>query len=284
MKHTRLALGIATLTLALTGCAAAGSPAATTPPADLGHIHALATDSEDRVLVASHIGVFRLPDDATAPLDGPIGGAAFDAMSFAYADGAFFASGHPDATSPEAFGAPNLGLIRARSDDGPWENLSLTGTTDFHALAAAGKRVYGIDSAAGQLHRSDDGGRTWTSGAVLAARDLTIPSDEPNILYATTPSGITVSTDQGATFTLDSEAPALALLHASSDGVLVGVSPDNTLWRKTPDGWTSGGQPTGTARALTLTRTAVVVATDRGIESTTDLGATWTTVWMTGSE
>jgi hypothetical protein len=203
-------------------------------------------------------------------------------MGFTLADGTAYASGHPGPTTPDAFGSPNLGLITSADVGETWTNVSLTGITDFHGLTvmtSAGKpRVFGYDGSAGRLEVSLDGGLTWTAGASLAARDILAVGDQ---LYATTTEGLAVSTDNGASFTVDTAAPALYIIAADDDGALAGVDTTGTLWTRLPgQEWVHGHTVTGTPQALALAGTRIYVADDRGIALTDDAGATWTVLRM----
>ena len=156
--------------------------------------------------------------------------------------------------------------------------LSLTGVTDFHGLtvmAADGKPlVFGYDGSAGRLEVSLDGGLTWTAGASLAARDILAVGDQ---LYATTAEGLAISTDNGASFSIDTAAPSLYVIAADDDGALAGIDTTGTLWTRLPgQQWVRGETVTGTPQALALDGTRIYVADDRGIAVTDDAGATWT--------
>lgn len=273
-----------TATMLLTGC----SPIAPPPASPTGtapkfeHIHELVVDPSDgTLLVATHEGLYRLTidSDGTATAIGPIGGLDFDPMGFTIADGTAYASGHPGPTTPDTFGSPNLGLITSDDTGETWTNVSLTGETDFHGLTVMTDggdlpRVFGYDGSAQRLERSLDGGFTWTAGASLAARDILAVGDQ---LYATTAEGLAISTDNGATFTIDATAPALYVLAADSEGTMAGVDTTGTLWTRPPgQEWAHGHTITGTPQAFAVDGTRIYVADDRGIAITDDAGATWT--------
>ncbi|MGV8896329.1 MAG: F510_1955 family glycosylhydrolase [Rhodoglobus sp.] len=277
---------ILSATLLLTGCTTASTVPTASPAADapFQHVHELQPDERDgTLLVATHDGLYRLtvgPDgDSTAA--GPVGGLDFDPMGFAVADGVAYASGHPGPTTPDEFGSPNLGLITSTDLGETWNNVSLTGETDFHALTVmtdggGSPRVFGIDSSSQNLQRSLDGGLTWSDGAELVARDILAAGD---VLYATTAEGLAASMDDGATFTVDTSAPALYLLAADSTGALAGVDTAGRIWVDDAAGtWTMGGAVTGMPQALATDGERVYVADDRGISFTENAGATWVVV------
>ncbi len=246
------------------------------------HIHELVIDPSDgTLLVATHEGLFRLTINSygAAAAAGPIGGLDFDPMGFTIADGTAYASGHPGPTTPDTFGSPNLGLITSTDVGETWTNVSLTGVTDFHGLTAmigdsSPVRLFGYDGSTQQIERSLDGGLTWTAGANLAVRDLLAVGER---LFATTPEGLAISTDNGATFTIDAKAPALYVVAADGDGTMAGVDTTGTVWTRTAgQEWVQGNTVTGTPQAFAVEGARIYVADDRGIAVTDDAGATWT--------
>lgn len=290
MKGTRIlaltsgAAAIVAATMLFTGCSPAAAPAA--DPTGVAatvfeHIHELVVDPNDgTLLVATHEGLYRLTigiDGATAAV-GPIAGLDFDPMGFTLADGIAYASGHPGPTTPPSFGSPSLGLITSADVGKTWTNVSLTGQTDFHGLTVMTggdrpPRVFGYDASAGRVERSLDGGVTWSSGAVLDARDILAVGDQ---LFATTPDGLATSDDGGATFTVDPDAPGLYVIAGDGSGTLAGVDTTGTIWtRAAGQDWVHGHTVEGTPQAFAVDGARLYVADDRGIAYTEDAGATW---------
>lgn len=273
--------------LLLTGCTLStgeSSHRTVDPAAALAHVHDLAIDDKQRVLVATHDGIYRLPEIAGGTeLTGPPGGARFDAMSFTTVGDTTFASGHPGSDSPAAFQAPNVGLMRVSGDADEWTNTSLGGRIDFHALTSA--RVdttvqrYGIDAASGALLRSQDSGNTWSVGATLDVTDLVAYPGKVDTIYAATRAGVAISTDGGRTFNTDTSAPILNQLAIAGKSGVYGIGPDGYLWKHAGAAWTRGGVLPGTPQALTATDDRVILATDRGIFATADMGVQWTPLW-----
>ena len=216
-------------------------------------------------------------------LTGPLAGAHFDAMSFTTAGDTTFASGHPGSDSPAPFQAPNIGIMRTAGDTDEWTNTSLAGRADFHALTSARVdttvQLYGIDAASGTLLRSQDSGNTWSTGATLEATDLVAYPGKRDTIYAATRTGIAISTDGGRTFTTDTNAPILNQLAIAADGTLYGIGPDGYVWEKRND-WKRGEVLPGTPQAMTVNGKRVILATDRGIFTTEDLGVVWTPLWQ----
>ena len=270
-------------TLVLTGCVASTEPAESTKSESFSfeHIHELVVDQGDGVLfVATHEGLYGLEvgDEGVSATTGPIGELDFDPMGFTIADDVAYASGHPGPKTPDTFGTPNLGLITSTDRGETWVNASLTGETDFHSLAvSAGSgdaKVFGLDSSQGLLRRSLDGGRTWTDGAALAARDIASIDSE---VYATTAEGLVVSSDDGASFSVDPEAPKLYLLANDASGQLAGIDTSGAIWTRGTDGtWVVGEKITGTPEAMAIEGKRIFVADERGIAFTDDACVTWT--------
>ena len=256
-----------------------------------GHVHGIGINpTTGSAFAATHAGVFELPAlDAdtvrASDLEGPIAGRAQDTMGFTMSGDTMFGSGHPDPAEEPALTPPNLGLITSTDNAATWETISLRGQTDFHDLAVAQDgsttRIYGYDESAGTVSSSQDGGSTWAAGASLALRDLGVDPSTPNTVYATTADGLAVSTDSAHTFTLVPGAPPLYLLDSLDDtaGGLIGVTVDGTVWVQSGSKpWTSTGTLDGAAEALTYAATPtprLVVANDRGIMASDDLGKTW---------
>lgn len=274
---------ILTATLLLSGCTAASTPGAVpTSGVTFQHIHKLeAGQAKGELFVAAHDGLYRLsvgPEGNTTVV-GPIGGFDFDLMGFASARGTTFASGHPGPKIAGTFGTPNLGLITSTDRGANWINVSLTGVTDFHTLTASADgrtdaRVFGIDTSKKRIQRSMDGGKSWSEGAEIVARDILAVGQK---LYATTPDGLTVSNDDGTSFVVDSSAPALYLVAADQAGQLAGVDTKGNLWMSDTGGiWVAGGHATDKPEALAVDGKRIYIADDRGISFTEDQGATWT--------
>lgn len=283
MRIVAVASGVAALfaaTLFLTGCTPLETSADDSPPSTFEHVHELSADSADgSVIVATHDGLFRVTadPDGGATVSGPIGSIDFDPMGFTISDGIAYASGHPGPTTPPSLGESDLGLIMSTNLDQGWANVSLNGEADFHSLAVQTDgellRVFGFDAGTGLIRTSLDGGATWTAGTPLQARDLLATGD---LLYATTPDGLAVSTDLGASFTVDQAAPALYLITGDETNYLAGVDTSGTLWFKTPgDEWSHGHTVGGIPEALALADDRIYVAIDGRIQYSDDVGATW---------
>lgn len=293
--------------VALTGCATIGpDPTAESPDtafvADaFGHVHGVDADPlTGETYAATHHGVWLIPTgdlpetyltgapraNLTQPVQ--IAGRAQDTMGFTVAaPGQLLASGHPDPAEPNSLALPNLGLISSTDGASSWMTISLAGKTDFHDLDAVPLddgtlRVYGYDAGAGAIAVSDDSGLTWSSGVVLALRDLAADPSQADRLYATTADGLMLSTDAGRTFAPMVGAPALLLVDAvetDAGSQLVGIDPNGAVWRQTTDTWTQTGTTGRTPEAFTVVGGPspwLLVADAAGIAASDDAGVTWT--------
>ncbi len=167
--------------LALAGC---GQPIG--DAIEISHVHGLAYDaSVDTLYVATHHGLARGVRDGGAWTWSYIGD-PFDYMGFtqdANRSDTFYSSGHPD--DPRIFGGVHLGLRRSTDAGVTWEQRSLKGEVDFHALTALhGGEGWLAGFWQGFTKVSRDGGLTWTNhtapGAVIA-----LGSAEGQLLAAT---------------------------------------------------------------------------------------------------
>lgn len=293
--------------MALSGCSAAApdtaaESSAATPVANaFQHVHGLGADPlTGETYVATHRGVWLLPtgilpdsylagaprSDTTQPVQ--IASRAQDTMGFTVAaPGQLLASGHPDPTEPSELALPNLGLISSTDGASTWSVLSLAGKTDFHDLDAVPLndgtlRVYGYDAADSSISVSDDSGITWSSGAVIALRDLSADPSNADRLYATTASGLMLSNDAGQTFAPLVGAPALLLVDvrgAPANGNVMGIDPAGGIWRQDAEKWTQTGTTGRMPEAFIVVDGAspwILVADAAGITASDDNGATWT--------
>lgn len=294
LAQTRLLVGaaLAVASVLLTGCSSDPSNAANepgTPPA-FAHIHALTVDpNSGDLLVATHEGLYALTvaSDGTTTADGPIGGLDFDPMGFTLSEETAYASGHPGPTTPDSFGSPNLGLIISTDRGKTWANVSLTGQTDFHALTVfapkedgSAAQIFGVDSSKSAIQRSSDGGKTWTDGAELVARDILADPASPGTIYATTEDGLAVSSDNASSFEIVPQAPTLYLLSADrATNAIAGIDTKGVVWKQdSTKAWVRGGTVSGTPQAVATSGNRLYVADDRGLSFSDNDGASWTII------
>lgn len=289
------AAAVVVVSITLTGCAPGLSAARPDVVVSaFEHVHGLGVDSVSGVAyAATHEGVFILPpleSDTVSVLQlgGPVSGRVQDTMAFTVQGSRMYASGHPGLDDAAKGALPNLGLITSLDGATTWKTLSLGGEADFHDLAVVTDpsgtvRIYGYNAGTGTVMFSDDGGNSWIAGAKLALRDLAADPTQPGTVYATTAEGLAMSIDNGASFALVPDAPALYLVDTWQDSEtvgLVGIAADGKVWVKTgAESWRpTTGVVAGEAEALTYTSSptpALLVADDRGIVVSRDFGVTW---------
>jgi len=294
-----LALSACVAVAMLAGCSGAadrdlggvkGGALSTPPDPGFGHVHGLGLNASDgAVYAATHYGVWRLPGPSGpgGPGDGTDDTAATpvrvadrwqDTMGFTVAGpDVFYGSGHPDLRED----SPSLlGFIVSRDRARTWRPVALSGSVDFHDLAAVGSRVYGYDSTSGRMFVSADTGRTWTPRAPEELRDLTVDPTDPDRVLAISSGGLLESTDAGLTFRPILSAPGLLLVDWA-DGMLAGASIDGTVWLAPQGGpkgtWRRGGRLAGAPQAFTVAAGGRLLASDDdGVKLSTDGGASWT--------
>ncbi|MEO3781192.1 F510_1955 family glycosylhydrolase [Micromonospora sp. B11E3] len=235
------------------------------------HVHGLGVDPADGVLyVATHHGVFRVTDSGAAR----VGDRRQDTMGFiVIGPNEFLASGHP---APGEDGPAHLGLMHSGDAGRSWQVLSLGGKADFHLLRVSGGVVYGLDSTSSALMATVD--RTsWQTRSRIAAYDLVVDPNQPDILLAATEQGISRSDNGGRTWSLNG-GPRLLQLYWSPRGLLAVVA-DGTLLRSTDSGasWTpTGGRAPAAPAALAVHDDVVYLATEDGrLLRSGDVGLSW---------
>lgn len=241
------------------------------------HVHGLGVDPADGVLyAATHSGLFRLPEQGEAER---VANRAQDTMGFSVVGPAsFIGSGHPDFREDKP---PLLGLIESTDRGESWDDLSLGGEVDFHALHAAHGQVYGFDSTSQTFMVSKDR-KEWDRRAQLPMRDFAVSPGDPDVVLATTQQGLARSADGGRTFAPVQRAPVLAVLGWAEDAVLYGVAPDGTVHTSADGGatWAATGSAEMAPEAFTVDardgKQVLYVAGERGILASSDGGKSFT--------
>lgn len=166
-----------------------------------GHVHALLPWGDtDEIVLGTHTGMFRTEsgaDELVAVFEGP------DFMGLVHdpfdAD-RYWASGHWGAE-----GLGNWGFAESTDGGATWENISLTGSVDFHQMATSPDQDgLVVGRFGGQFHVSEDSGRTWTQHASPAdVFDIEVEdSAGPSLLVATGAALTRYGVDSGATESL----------------------------------------------------------------------------------
>jgi photosystem II stability/assembly factor-like uncharacterized protein len=251
-----------------------GDAAPSASAADLVHVHGLA-ESENGLYVATHLGLFEVVGDEITP----VGDATHDLMGFTVAGpGDLVASGHPDLRVENLLvdgKPPLLGLVQSK-DGQTWAPMSLLGEVDFHSLEAAHDRIYGFDSTSSRFMVSDDR-KTWeTRSKDAPIIDFAVSPDDADTIVATTPNGMTRSTDGGRTW---EEAVAGQFVYVDWDSKgLYAVTAQRQLSRSSDGGrtWTDGATLPGDPEALLVAQEGIYVAVaEQGIVRSTDEGKTF---------
>lgn len=165
MRHKQKSLHAWMLALALGILAAA--PAHAGEPVTLMHVHGLSYSADGKqLLIPSHHGLAVFEDGRWSKAAGP----THDYMGYSATRDALYSSGHP---APGSGLTNPFGLIKSRDGGKTWQQLGLTGESDFHTLATsyATNAVYVLNhqpnsrmSQAGIYYTLNDGLK-WTRAA-----------------------------------------------------------------------------------------------------------------------
>jgi hypothetical protein len=273
MRSTVVAL-VGAAALLASACTPGGTGSSHDDTRGLAHIHGLGVDPADGVLYAgTHYGVYRLTSERSPELVGDI---VQDFMGFTVAGpNHFLGSGHPGEDDRDH--PPSLGLIESTDSGKSWTSVSMNGAADFHSLDYRHGFVYGLDSGTRTVMVSTDK-HTWDRRAAISAVDIAVSPRNPSEILATTADGLARSLDQGKTFTPVGVQPRLVLLSWPDEGPLIGIDAAGTVYASDDSGttWQSGRALNERPQALLAPGGAVVfVATDTGIERSTDNGTTF---------
>ncbi|KUI37517.1 F510_1955 family glycosylhydrolase [Mycobacterium sp. GA-2829] len=269
-------LGIAVLVVG--ACSTTETKSSEGDSRGLAHIHGLGINPADDALYAgTHYGVYRLASERDPEL---VGGVVQDFMGFTVAGpNHFLGSGHPGADDGSA--PPVLRLIETTDGGQSWTSVSLNGEVDFHSLDYRHGLVYGLDSGSQTVMVSPDK-RAWDRRAAISAVDIAVSPTNSNEILATTSAGLTRSLDQGMTFTPVAAQPQLILLSWPDDGPLIGIDPIGAVYSSGDSGATwQAGRALGERPQAVLARSGgvVFVATETGIQRSTDNGTTFETFY-----
>ena len=190
----------------------------------LHHVHGLAFTPDGKALmVPVHTGlaVYRDGRWSKAP------GAPHDFMGFSAAHNAIYSSGHPAPGSPLR---NPLGLTKSTDGGKTWQQLGLSGESDFHLMAAGFRSnvVYVVNPEPNSrmpqpgVYFTQDDGKTWRRSAAerLSERIAGIavhPTDAGTVAMATL-DGLYVSRDSGASFKRTSPQMAVTAVLFDLDG------------------------------------------------------------------
>jgi hypothetical protein len=276
-----LLLGLATTLLVVASACSFGDDSSTgrggdpAPGAQMAHIHGLDVDpGNGAVYAGTHLGLFRIEGGAATRVADRVQ----DFMGFTVVGpDHFLASGHPGAGQG---GHSSVGLIESVDAGETWQERSLGGEADFHALEYRHGRVFGVNAMTGQLLASDD----FTAWDVLGQEPITdfaVSPETADELIATTQQGLLWSVDAGRSFESVASAPVMVFVGWGADGGLVGVSPDGVVHTADdPSGeWIERGNLGGQPEALTVQSADEIYAAVNGdVLISTDGGSTFTSI------
>ncbi|WP_165368135.1 F510_1955 family glycosylhydrolase [Phytoactinopolyspora endophytica] len=225
--------------------------------------------------VATHYGLFTVDDGDTTMVSED----DHDFMGFTVVDdGTFLASGHPNSRTDLP---GHLGLLESSDGGRTWEEVSLTGEVDFHALDAKAGVVFGFDSGTAQLMSSDDR-ENWTQHGQFSMSDVAISSDDADTVLITTESGPLVSEDGGESFEPLDGAPVVVLVDWPRPDELYAVAPDGAIHRSADGGstWDSAAELSAQPQAMTVAPDgAVYVALEDSLVVSEDEGETFSDLY-----
>lgn len=235
------------------------------------HVHGLGIDPSDGMLyAATHYGLFRIPESGAATR---VANRYQDTMGFTIAGPQqFLGSGHPDLREKLP---SRLGLIESTDKGQSWQQLSLLGKADFHALHAAHGKVYGAESGGGFMVTADK--KVWETRSSLPMRDFAVSPADADTVIATTEAGLQRSTDGGRKFAPMQAAPMLAVLGWCRVGELYGAAPDGKVYLSADaaSSWQPVGRLDGPPEALVVSGDRLLAATGSGIYESSDGARTW---------
>ena len=281
----RLMAPATALALLLAGC----SQAPQEPDVDITHVHAIANVG-DRLYVATHHGLVMGTQAGKSWGWTLVSEERFDLMGFTVDDrGTFYSSGHP--SDPRAFGGVNLGLRRSTDGGHLWEQRSLKGQTDFHALTA----LPGSGNLAAYwrnaIMESTDGGATWTNTTGPPTSNVLSLAAAGDSLWAGAIDGLYER--QAGNWTKGDLPGAVVSLTASRDGMTIWASQmtqtGGATWHSSDGGatWSKAGGH----KILEDVQAPVLFAIDDGdanhvfasdaaglVIETRDGGASWSTI------
>lgn len=204
MRHKQKSLHAWMLALALGILAAA--PAHAGEPVTLMHVHGLSYSADGKqLLIPSHHGLAVFEDGRWSKAAGP----THDYMGYSATRDALYSSGHP---APGSGLTNPFGLIKSRDGGKTWQQLGLTGESDFHTLATsyATNAVYVLNhqpnsrmSQAGIYYTLNDGLK-WTRAAAkgLGAKlnSLAVHPTDAKVVAAGMDDGLYLSRNSAESF------------------------------------------------------------------------------------
>ena len=192
--------------LAVTLSGIVATPSLASEPVTLTHIHGLTYSADgSRLMIPSHHGLAVFEGGRWTRAPGP----AHDFMGFSGTRDTLYSSGHP---APASGMTNPFGLIKSRDGGKTWQQLGLSGESDFHLLATS----YGTNAVyvynhepnsrmpqAGIYQTRNDGLR-WTratgTGLSGALKSLAVHPTDASTVAIGTQDGLFLSRDAAEQF------------------------------------------------------------------------------------
>ncbi len=200
------------------------APAAAFAESTLPHVHGLAFTSDGHTLVVpAHTGLVLYREGRWTKAPGP----AHDFMGFSMAKNAIYSSGHPAPNTPLK---NPLGLVKSTDGGKSWQQLGLSGESDFHLMAASygTNAVYVFSTHPNSrmpqpgLYSTKDDGKSWASAAAAGLTgqliSLAVHPAEAATVGVGTVQGLHVSRDGGASFKRIGPVAAVTAVAFDQDG------------------------------------------------------------------
>ncbi|MEO6605528.1 MAG: F510_1955 family glycosylhydrolase [Aeromicrobium sp.] len=257
----------------IAACGADNQSSPVPPPIGLGHIHGIGENPSDKtVYLATHTGVYRLKSGSPQL----IANRHQDTMGFTIAGpDEFLASGHPalDSTDPNP-----LGLIRSTDLAESWTPIAFAGEQDFHSIDVAPGRTYAYGSSGDLLVMQDK--KTWKKVAQAELIDIAADPTAPGKVFATTTKGKLVAfreNGNGAPSNAFPDAPPLALIDVTPQGMIVGVDPSGQIFSGDNEGtnWEKLAVVSDVPEAISVRNKTWYTATENGVYASSDEGRSW---------
>lgn len=251
---------------------------------DLDHVHDLVLDTDATLLVASHMGLYRIEAIDRAVL---VGTEQHDLTSLARLDtGELVASGHPSLLTPDYHveGKPPLFGLAQSSDGGlSWRAEALIGEADFHALVPHGDGVFAAESGGRVWFRDADG--SWSQLGEIQAMDLAIDPRDANRQLAPDYDGMMwASTDGAMNWAQLEHTPALVEVEWPDRNTILGIDQAGNIWFATAldSGWEQVASGPTEPKALYVDGGGTWWVAVRGgaIARSDDAGDTWADVYI----